>query len=761
MGNSEQKPNGGAGETKENIPSVPGPIIPAGDDSKRNVSVAARQTGGTADRMVLKNPFTGPRGAMKPALSAYDVLTACLRYKWTILAVFAGVAVPLVVAIWTQIVPEYQAKAIVRVRPIIPYLVFRTEDSGRIPLYDSYVKTQAAFIESTTVLERVLAQQTQWSKNPPESFIERLRGTSPIDRLRDALSVQPRRETEIIDVTFTDPNPADAKIILEAILREYKNYIENKVDPTQGDVDVLAQLEKQHTSLQEETKTLEDRVTFDRDLLQTADPEGLVSTKRVRLDEARARLTELERSIAALDLEIGRIDANDSNDALAAAEVQRQRRYHEDEEWRQLDINVRRIQHSIDTSRLTDKHPDMIQARKDRDFAKELLGHREAQLDEEWSDLAKDTTGRPTADTDAERRRYALQSLKDQRDQKEDERRLLAADLVTQEGEFNDLFQNAKDFETDNNQLQQKRELFDAVRRRLEQKQMERNAPGSIVVPLMATVSSTPYNDRRIELTVMVLVLALGLGGGAAYFRDSRNKIIYTPKDMPYMMQVSYLGSIPDIHGTKPSNGQALHDLIESTRVVRTALLSRMGNRGCTTVLVTSAGKGTGKSSFTLMLGKSLALAGKRVLMIDADFGQMALTGHFENLRDQSGFLQSLRRKAIYKRHIFQTETPGLNIVPAGKRSDNGAPLEEIANGAFNACISKVRNEYDIILLDSASILPLADATILSSQADATIMVEREHVSRCSEIISALSRLASADARLLGTVFVGSGPFEK
>ena len=87
--------------------------------------------------------------------------------------------------------------------------------------------------------------------------------------------------------------------------------------------------------------------------------------------------------------------------------------------------------------------------------------------------------------------------------------------------------------------------------------------------------------------------------------------------------------------------------------------------------------------------------------------------------------------------------------------------FEEIANGAFKTCIRELRKQYDIILLDSSPILSLADATILSSQVDGSIMVERELVSQRANVINALARLGSAGGRLLGTVFVGSGSHEK
>jgi receptor protein-tyrosine kinase len=145
--------------------------------------------------------------------------------------------------------------------------------------------------------------------------------------------------------------------------------------------------------------------------------------------------------------------------------------------------------------------------------------------------------------------------------------------------------------------------------------------------------------------------------------------------------------------------------------------------------------------------------------MIDADFRKMALTKRFD-LLDKSGFMESLRCRSADEQYIFPTETSGLSIMPAGTQGDDGALFEETANGAFKACIGELRKRYNIILLDSPPILPVADAAILSSQVDGTIMVERELVSRRSNVINALARLGSAGGRLLGTVFVGSDDHE-
>ena len=789
MNNSEEKINNNARTPGNNPPSDPDSRVGARDDSggpqgeKRPADIV-RSAERTAEATLLPDQFPGMRGPMQPVLSMRDIVELMLRCKWTILTVFVLVAAPAIAAIWTQVVPQYQAKAEVRVRPIIPYLVFRTEDSGAIPLYNSYVNTQVSIISGPAVLQRVLdqpqVQQTQWYRNPPTSLVERLGGNppAPMSRLTDALSARPRKDTEIIDVTFTDRSAGDAQLILNAVLDQYVKYIGDRSDATQDEV--YKQLVDQYKLLENDILGREPVIAQLRQRLGTATPEELVSGQRVRLDEAQARLAEVRQRIALLDWEIKQIGAADSNDAPVDENTQKQLRYHEDVEWRRLDGNVRALRHAIAAGPLTPKHPDAVRAAEDLAFAEESLRLRESQVDEQWRDRLKSGAGLSTAISTAAGPGYRddLLLLKRQMERAHYEEQLLDAEFKTQQGDFEELFSNAQLLERENSDLLHKRELFDAVRQRVDQKNMERNVPGSIEVLTRAVVPDTPYNDRRIVLTAMTVVLALGLGGGLAFLKASMKGAIYAPKDMPYPMQVPFLGYVPEISTAKSTGGslKSQYDeiqlnrsrIIESVRVVRTALLSRVNGQACpersrgngAAILITSAASGTGKSTFTLMLGRSLAQAGRKVLLIDADFQAKTLTAQFEGLPDKPGLIQSLRLGSVDEKHIFRTPTPGLSIIGVGQRNINDAVPEEIANGALKTCIGELREQYNVILLDSPAILSMADAAILSSQVDGTIMVERELVSHRADVIGALARLGSAGGRLLGTVFIGSSSHE-
>lgn len=746
--------------------------------------------------------------------SPKDMLLSILRFKWTLLAVFLLTAGPMVALIWTQVVPKYKARATIRIRPIIPRLVFKTDENGTIPFYDSFVNTQISVIGGQTVLGRVLdqdeVQQTLWYQeslpDPKEAssqadpnegssqgdakdaaspaWHERILGAAQawydrilgpvkrirqdrrphIERLREALSVRPRPRTEIIDVSFTDARAEDAKTIVDAVLAQYMIHVHESGSEAQDNL--YDKLLAQYRSLESEIKLIEGRCTELHRELGTEEPQDLISTKRVRLDMMDDHLRSVQNQIKLLESQKQRLVPEDPN-AVDSNDVGI--RYHVDEEWRRLTIEAKRIDHQIENSRLGPNHPDLERLRKDLKFTQELVKEREDQLDELWRDRiatasAASAVAGGTQGLTYEQELYAIEKELDSARQQED---MLKKALEEEEEEFKSLFETAQLLQTEANVLRHKRELFEEVRRRLDQKNVERNVPGSISVLAWAFSPSSPAQDRRMVFTAMALFVAFGLGGGAAFLRASRNQSIYAPRDMPQPMQVPFLGHIPNV-GKSKAIGEAWCEeiarnqhLTESVRVMRTGLLSRLNGHKGVTVLVSSAMPGTGKSSFTMILGRSLAQTGKKVLIVDADFHKMTLSSWFE-LADRSGFMDALGARTVETRQLFATKTGGLHIMPAGRRNGvENAPVvvEEIANGAFKRCMDHLVRQYnyDIILLDGPPMLPVADAVILASQVEGTIMVERENLSQRGNVTNALMRLNSTGGRLLGTVFVEAG----
>jgi uncharacterized protein YdcH (DUF465 family) len=344
--------------------------------------------------------------------------------------------------------------------------------------------------------------------------------TSPVERLKDGLSAKPRSKSEIIDVIFTDSNAEDARIIVDVVLDQYMQYIGEKSDATKDEL--YKKLVDQYKSLDNEIKGQEMISAELRRSLGMGTPQELVSTERIRLNEMQARLSEKHQSIAVLEWERNQLEdlmkrdiTPERKDVLVDSTIQMEKKpkYHEDSEWRALDINVRTSKHSIATSELEPNNPEIIKATKDMEFAKELLQLREAQLDEQWHDRPQNASEVPVTITSDNGPDYEeeLRTLERQLARTKYEEQLLLPEFKKQQADFQRLFETVQLLEKENNALQHKRELFGAVRQRLDQKSMERNVPGSIEVLTRAFASSEPYKDRRILYTAIVLILD-GLG---------------------------------------------------------------------------------------------------------------------------------------------------------------------------------------------------------------------------------------------------------
>jgi len=442
------------------------------------------------------------------------------------LIVFILVSVLLIAGVWTLIEPTYQARAEIRIRPIIPRLVFQTEQNGLIPLYDSYVNTQISIVKSLTVLQRVLdqreVQETQWYKSPRRPLLERWRAKplTPIDKLTESLSVQPRPTTEIVEVSFVDPAERDAKLIVDAVVDQYIRYVHEKSNATENTL--YRQLVDQYDTLRREIQGRETICAALYKSLGTQVPQELVSAKKIRLEETQARLNELRRRVAFLEWERQQDTAmEDANaPAVSGGNLPRQPRHHEDAEWRQRDIAVRTIRYNMAASGLDPNDPEVIRARKDLAFAEELLRLRETQLDEQWRDRAETALANTDPNSHFRPGRAAKYELA--RVKREEE--LLQAELQKQEGEFSEFFASAQILEKENNEQQHKRELFEAVRARLDQKNMERNVPGAIEILTPAYVSPKPYKDRRIAWTALALVPAWSLAIVAGLSTGNKKK---------------------------------------------------------------------------------------------------------------------------------------------------------------------------------------------------------------------------------------------
>jgi len=727
-------------------PERSGTIVPEGLQAPMPVD-SAGLLGGVSD----------PYGPV-PGMPARPLVLALLgRYKWTVLGVFVLVAAPVLAAIWAMVVPQYRATAQVRVRPIIPRLVFKTEDNGLIPLYQSYLNTQVAVIRSPTVLQRVLdrpeVQRTAWYSRPREALAVG-GGASPMERLAGDLVVRPRGRTEVIDIALAAPDAHDAAVIVNAVLDEYIRFVNERSEQT--DDRLFQTLAEQHSALRNRIKGLRQTAAQIRKELGTSDPAQLISQRRLRIEQLRAQLEDLGRQISLVEWQQKQLERTKKQDAQQAGghaeEPGASSRYALDPEWRRLQIEFKtaRTRLEIEKARLGEVHPTMVALRKRADLAAELLREREAQLDRQWAAARSGASGERTegallAGFGSPAEQVELLKYKE---------KLLREAIAKEELEFARDFDKVRLLEEESEAIRHTQELYSAVRARLDQKEMERNVPGSIEVLARAFAPSAPYRDRRVLLSAMILCVALAGGLGVAYLRATTSQAIQEAGDLAQTVRAPFLGQLPLVREHRDLAPERCPGLGESIRMVRTALLQRISGQQGSAVQITSAGAGAGKTTVAVLLAKSLAQCGKKVLLVDTDLRNPTVSERF-GIDPSPGILGSLTAQAADLQAIIETDTVRLSVLPAGNVTSETDP-ELLANGAFSTCLERWRRKFDIILLDSPPILPVADARILSRMVDGTIMVVREGHCRRAEVVDALAYLGTSGGKLLGTVFIGA-----
>jgi receptor protein-tyrosine kinase len=188
--------------------------------------------------------------------------------------------------------------------------------------------------------------------------------------------------------------------------------------------------------------------------------------------------------------------------------------------------------------------------------------------------------------------------------------------------------------------------------------------------------------------------------------------------------------------------------------MIRTALLERLGDQRGGTVLITSAGPRAGKTTVSSLLARSLAECGKRVLLVDADRHRSAIAEFF-GLPRGPGIRLVVAGAAEDKDAIVAGPVEGLSILPAGELGETTSS-DLFANGVFDTCIRRWRESYDVIVIDSPPLLPVADARILARHAHGTILVMRATRCRRADVLEAFSALSIAGGRLIGTVLTGA-----
>lgn len=161
----------------------------------------------------------------------------------------------------------------------------------------------------------------------------------------------------------------------------------------------------------------------------------------------------------------------------------------------------------------------------------------------------------------------------------------------------------------------------------------------------------------------------------------------------------------------------------EQIKSLRAKLETLMGARDLKVLAVTSAIAGEGKTLSCANLAANLASAGRRkVLLVDADLRKADMARGMD-VHPLPGLTEFIAGTVDGNRILRDSIVPGLKLIPAGTRLPD--PTDLLAGERFRSFLKQAREKFDIVLLDSPPILPVADTLILRDQVDGFLFLFR------------------------------------
>ncbi|HID39522.1 MAG TPA: polysaccharide biosynthesis tyrosine autokinase [Calditrichaeota bacterium] len=278
------------------------------------------------------------------------------------------------------------------------------------------------------------------------------------------------------------------------------------------------------------------------------------------------------------------------------------------------------------------------------------------------------------------------------------------------------------------------------------------------------------------KLNMMLgMLIGLGLGVGIAFVREYFDNTIKSPEDLE-QLGLNVLASIPKIQMQKydkkiesrfeklgPIEGKKIEARLithldpkspvsEAYRTLRTNLQFSKIEHELKTILITSTGPKEGKSTTVANLAIAMAQAGRNVVLVDGDLRRPVVHSIFNTDKD-NGITNYLMDSITLEQLPKKTFLENLSIITSGILPPN--PSELLASNKMEQLLEKLKQEFEIVIIDSPPVVAVTDAAILSTKVDGTVLVVASQQTNKDALKRAYGLLENVETRILGIVLNG------
>ena len=282
------------------------------------------------------------------------------------------------------------------------------------------------------------------------------------------------------------------------------------------------------------------------------------------------------------------------------------------------------------------------------------------------------------------------------------------------------------------------------------------DSPVKVSTVKMAIPANSPSNPKKSINFALGLLLGLGLGVGLASLRRLLDNTIKNEDDIEGTPLLAAIG-FDNLADEKPLVTQIgrYAARTEAFRTLRTNLQFLRPDAHPQVIVFTSALPDEGKSTSAINLALSLAQAGAKTLLVEADLRRPKVSTYLELSSKARGLSELLsgqeKMTAPSIKKILQVfENTGLQVLVAGKVPPN--PSELLGSHSFEDLVVLLRKQFEYIIIDCPPLLPVTDAAIVAAKSDGAILVVHAGVTKKPHFIGSRDALKSVGSIILGVV---------
>jgi len=277
-----------------------------------------------------------------------------------------------------------------------------------------------------------------------------------------------------------------------------------------------------------------------------------------------------------------------------------------------------------------------------------------------------------------------------------------------------------------------------------------------------ATVPKAPFKPN-IKLIIMLAgVFGVFFGVVLAFMREALDNTFKTPDSIEEKLKLPALGIIPVVKKKKniaKPEKQYLDDsrspFAESINTIRTGLLFSNIDNPPKTILVTSATGSEGKSTMAMNLAAAYSNIGK-TLLLEVDLRKPSIAKNLE-IKTKLGLTDLVTGSVLTAEEVYYKDNNDqLCVITCGTIARN--PLELLSSQKFEQVLKSLKSHFDYIILDGPPTLPVSDSCILANKVDGVIFAVKAEDTRIKVAKEAVSRLQKLNANIIGAVLTVAEP---